>query len=78
MSNNHELDARFLHNRLTDFFSVTWTSLGSTLATRWYKVGSEVPILHGAIWSRGRLEGGGKGGRSPGFNKRYIRRIEDC
>ena len=33
-----ELDGRFLHNHLVDFESVTWTSLGSTLATRRYKV----------------------------------------
>jgi len=33
-----ELDGRFLHNRFTDFGSVTWASLGSTPATRWYKV----------------------------------------
>ena len=32
------LDGRFLHNRLTDFDSVTWTSLGTTPATRRYKV----------------------------------------
>jgi len=28
------LDGRFLYNRWTDFESVTWTSLGSTPATR--------------------------------------------
>jgi len=62
VSNNPELDGRFLHNRSTDFDSVTWTSLGSTPATRRYKEGSEVPILHGAIRSwegKGREEGGG-------------------
>jgi len=32
------LDGRFLHNRLTDFDSVTWTSLGTTPATHRYKV----------------------------------------
>jgi len=32
------LDGRSLHNRLTDFDSVTWTSLGATPATRRYKV----------------------------------------
>jgi len=32
------LDGRFLHNHLTDFDSVTWTSLGATPATRRYKV----------------------------------------
>jgi len=31
------LDGRFLYNRLTDLESVTWTSLDSTPATRWYK-----------------------------------------
>jgi len=33
-----ELDGRFLHNCSTDLGSVTWTLLGSTPATRWYKV----------------------------------------
>jgi len=33
-----EHDGRFLHNRSTDFESVTWTSLGPTPATRRYKV----------------------------------------
>jgi len=32
-----ELNSRFLHNQLTDFQFVTWTSLGSTPATRRYK-----------------------------------------
>jgi len=32
------LDGRFLHNRFTDFGSVTWISLGSTPATQRYKV----------------------------------------
>jgi len=32
------LDGRFLYNRLTDFGSVTWTSLGSTPATCRYEV----------------------------------------
>ena len=32
------LNRRFLHNRVTDFGCVTWTSLGSTPATRRYKV----------------------------------------
>jgi len=39
-------------------------------ATRGYKEGYEVPILHGAVWSRGRQEG-------EGFNELYIRRTED-
>ena len=59
VSTDPELDSRFLHNRSTDFDSVTWTSLGSTPATHRYKEGSEVPIFHVAIWSRGRQEGGG-------------------
>ena len=70
------LDGRFLLNRSTDFDSVTWTSRGATPATRRYKESSEVPILHGAILSWGRQEGGGEG--EGGFNKLYIRRIEDC
>jgi len=32
------LDGRLLHDRLTDFNSVCWTLLGSTPATRRYKV----------------------------------------
>jgi len=32
-----ELDGRFLHNQLADCVSVSWTSLGSTPATRRYK-----------------------------------------
>jgi len=32
------LNGRFLHNRLADFDSVTWTSLGAMPATRRYKV----------------------------------------
>jgi len=32
------LDGRFLHNRLTDFESFNWASLGLRPATRWYRV----------------------------------------
>jgi len=41
------LDGRFLHNRLTDFDSVTWTSLGATPATRRYKVRLWRICIHG-------------------------------
>jgi len=41
------LDGRFLHNRLTDFDSVTWTSLGATPATRRYKVRLWRISIHG-------------------------------
>ena len=33
-----EIDGRFLHNHGIDFESITWALLGSTLATRRYKV----------------------------------------
>jgi len=33
-----EVDGGSLHNHWTDFKSVTWTLLGSTTATRWYKI----------------------------------------
>jgi len=42
-----ELDVRFLHNRSTDFESVTWASLGSTPATRRYKVRLLRISIHG-------------------------------
>jgi len=38
VSTNPELDGRFLHDRSADFGSVTWPSLGSTPATRRYRV----------------------------------------
>jgi hypothetical protein len=41
------LDGRFLYNRLTDFDSVTWTSLGATPATRRYKVRLWRISIHG-------------------------------
>jgi len=33
-----EVDGVFLHNHTADFGSVTWTLLGPTPATRWYRV----------------------------------------
>jgi len=38
VSTNPELNGRFLHDCLADSESVTWTSLGSMLATCQYKV----------------------------------------
>jgi len=125
------LDGRFLHNRLTDFDSDTLMSLGSTPATRRYKVRlwrisihgvhhpSESALLSltilnsmpdcsttaqpilipslGRHWAQRQLHagikrvlrcqfsmelysprGGKKGGGRGGFNKLYIRRVEDC
>jgi len=43
-----QLDSRFLHNRSTNLGSVTWTLLGSTPATRRYKVRPCCINTHGA------------------------------
>jgi len=40
-------DGRFLHNRFADFGSVTWTSLGSTPATRRYRLCLWSISIHG-------------------------------
>jgi len=48
-----EPDGRFRHSRSTDFESITWASLGATLATGRYKERSEGAIAHRAICFRG-------------------------
>jgi len=42
-----EVDGVLLHNHGTDFESVTWTLLGLTPATRWYRVGLWCTSIHG-------------------------------
>jgi len=58
------LDGRFLYNRWTDSGSDCGRLLGSTPATRRYKVRPQAPILNGAIEARG--GGGGRPRGRPG------------
>jgi len=67
-----ELDGRFLHNRLTDSGSDCGRLLGSTPATRRYKVRPQAPILNGAIEARGGNGGGPWGGPAPGGGRAGI------
>jgi len=67
-----ELDGRFLHNRLTDSGYDCGRLLGSTPATRRYKVHPQVPILNGAIEARGGNRGGPWGGPGLGGGRAGI------